>query len=161
MEENEKKNKKWMKERLKILSDIHCIEQQIETLVNQRAEIPCKISIAQMPESKRYNQLNQESKLLMNNIKMICYRAETAFAGLLAPHYKRAEQEIRMLIKSIINTPINMEVDLENEQLRITLYPLSNQRSNEAVSKICETINQTNTIYPGTNLRLIYKVATF
>jgi len=34
------------------------------------------------------------------------------------------------------------------------------QRSNEAVGKICGIINDTKTIYPGTNLRLNYKIAT-
>ena len=91
---------------------------------------------------------------------MICYRAETAFADLLSPHYKRANQEIRTLIKSIINTPINMEVDNENKLLIITLYPLANQRSNEAVCKICEKVNETNTVYPGSILRLFFKIAT-
>jgi len=159
-EEKQKENKKWMKEKLKVTEDIHLIERKIESLVKQRSEIPYKISIAQMPEHKRYNQLDQESKRVANIIKIICYRAETALAALLSPHYKRTEDEIRMLVKAIINTPIDMEVDSENEELKITLYPLANQRSNEAVSKICQTINQTNTIYPGTNLRLTYKIAT-
>jgi hypothetical protein len=160
-EENQKENKKWMKDKLKVTEDIHRIEEEIESLIKQRSEIPYRISISQMPESKRYNQLDRESKMVQNIIKIICYRAETSLAALLAPHYKRAEDEIRMLIKAIINTPIDMEVDNENEELKITLYPLANQRSNEAVSKICETINQTKTIYPGTNLRLCYKIATF
>jgi hypothetical protein len=78
-----------------------------------------------MPENIRYNRLNKESKILMNVLKMICYRAETAFANLMAPHYKRSSQEIRMLIKSIINTPVNMEVNHDKEELKITLFPLS------------------------------------
>jgi len=53
-----------------------------------------------------------------------------------------------------------MEVDREKEELKINLYSLANQRSNEAVAKICETLNQTNTVYPGIKLRLIYKIAT-
>jgi hypothetical protein len=158
--ENEKEKKILMKKILEQKDEINSIEQVIENLVNKRSEIPYKISIEQMPESKRYNQINQESKKLQNIIKMICYRAETALASLLSSHYKRAEDEIRMLVKSIINTSINMEVDDENETLTISLYSLSNKRSNEAVSKICEKINSTNTIYPGTNLRLIYKIAT-
>ena len=98
--------------------------------------------------------------MLQNVLKMICYRAETALAGLLTPHYKRADQEIRALIKSVIQTPINMGVDREKDELKIMLYPLSNQRSNQAVSKICDTVNNTNTIYPGTNLKIIYKYQT-
>jgi hypothetical protein len=160
-EKNQKENKKWVKEKLKVTEDIHRIEEEITTLLKQRSEIPYKISIDQMPEHKRYNKLDQESRRVQNIIKIICYRAETALASLLSKHYKRAEDEIRMLVKAIINTPIDMEVDNEKEELKITLYPLANQRSNQAVSKICETINQTNTIYPGTNLRIICKIATW
>jgi len=113
-----------------------------------------------MPESIRYNQLNRESKMLQNIIKMICYRAETALANLLSPHFNRASQEIRALIKSVIFSRSNMEVDNQNQELMITLYPLANLRSNEAVRKICEMVNATNTVYPGTNLRLVFNIAT-
>ena len=160
LQESEKENAKWMKNRLKLLESMKLIEKEVENLVNQRAQVPYKIPVSQMPERSRYNRLNHESKLLQNVIKMICYRAETSLACLLSPHYKRANQEIRTLIKSVIQTPINMKVDREKEVLWITLYPLSNERSNEAVSKICDMLNATNTIYPGTNLKLLYKIAT-
>jgi predicted nucleic acid-binding Zn-ribbon protein len=155
-----KTGKRILKSRLNIIEKKAAMEKEIDELVKRRKEVPYKIPISQMPEKSRYNQLNNESKLLQNVIKMICYRAETALANLLAPHYKRAEQEIRMLVKAIIQSPINMEVDHKNEELRITLYPLSNIRSNEAIAKICDTINETCTIFPGTNLRLNYKIAT-
>jgi len=160
LQESENENKKWMKNRLEVIEKIQEIEDNVKNLVCQRKKTPYKIPISQMPEACRYNQLNRESKMLQNVIKTICYRAETAFAGLLAHHYKRSEEEIRALVKSVIKTPINMEVDREKEELRIDLYSLSNQRSNDAVSKICDKLNATGTIYPGTNLRIIYKCAT-
>jgi hypothetical protein len=160
MQLTEKEKKKWIKNKLELVEKIGLIELQIENLVNKRKEIPYKIPLSQMPESTRYNRLNKESKALQNVIKMICYRAETALAALLAPHYKRSDEEIRTLIKAIIHTPINMEVDRKNELLKITLFSLSNQRSNEAVSKICNTVNATNTIYPGTKLKLFFKNVT-
>ena len=149
-----------MKKNLELFEAIQKVKQQIADLENKRKEIPYKITIGQIPESIRYNRLNQESKTLMNVLKMICYRAETALARLLSPHYKRSNQEIRMLIKSMIRSPINLEVDRKNEVLNITLYPLSNMRSIEPIRKICDTLNETNTIYPDTNLRLNYKIAT-
>ena len=156
----EKENEKWMKTKLELIEKIERIEQEVKALINKRKQIPYKIHLSQMPESIRYNRLNKESKALQNIIKMICYRAETAFARLLATHYKRAKQEIRALVKSIIHTPIDMEVDKEQQNLMITLYPMANQRSNRAVGKICDTINETKTIYPGTNLKLNFKIAT-
>jgi hypothetical protein len=159
-EKSEKENAKWLKQKLELVEQIGQLKEEIENLIQKRKKIPYKIPVSQMPESSRYNRLNQESKTLQNIIKMICYRAETSLAGLLSPHYKRANQEIRMLIKTIINTPIDMEVDHEKYEIRICLYTLSNQRSNEAVSKICEAVNATNTVYPGTNFRLFFKTAT-
>jgi hypothetical protein len=160
-EADENQNRKWMKNRLEVMEDIQLIKKQMDDLISKRNNIPRKIPLSQMPESTRYNQLNRESKMLQNTIKIICFRAETAVANLLSKHYKRANQEVKALVKSIIFTPINMEVDRKNHELKITLYPLSNQRSNEAVCKICVNVNATNTVYPGTNLRLIFKVATF
>jgi hypothetical protein len=151
---------RYMRQEYAIDKIIHLIEKQIESLIAERKKIPYKIPLSQMPESIRYNRLNKESKILQNLIKMICYRAETALANLLSPYYKREKEEIRALIKSIIKAPINLEVDQENELLKITLYPLSNQRSNEAVSKICEKVNATDTIYPGTKLKLFFKITT-
>jgi hypothetical protein len=159
-EREDKEDKKWMRIKLEMIEEIQLIEQQIESMIIQRKEIPYKIPLGQMPESVRYNCLNRESKALQNAIKMICYRAETALVNLLYPHYKRANQEIRALVKSIIQASINLEVDQKNECLKITLYPLANHRSNETVDKICQTLNDTNTIFPGTNLKLIYKIAT-
>ncbi len=91
---------------------------------------------------------------------MICYRAETAMANLLAPHFTRSRDEVRALVKSIISRQIDMHPDYDNGTLEITLYPLSNNRNNEAVSKILETLNRTQTKYPGTDLVLLYKTAT-
>jgi hypothetical protein len=158
--ENEKGEKKWMKKSMELFEEIQKVKQQITELINKRKEIPYKITVGQMPQKIRYNKLNRESKVLMNVLKMICYRAETALARLLEPHFKRSSQEVRMLIKSLIRTPVNLKVDRIKKELNITLYPLSNQRSNEAICKICDTLNETNTIFPDTNLMLNYKIAT-
>ena len=55
-------------------------------LVKQRKTIPYKIKIEDMPNHLRYTKLNIESKRFLNVIKMICYRAETSFANVLAQY---------------------------------------------------------------------------
>jgi hypothetical protein len=161
LQESEQENTKWTKSILKLIEEVELIEKEVNTLIDKRKQTSRKIPLSQMPEKSRYNQLNNESKQLQNIIKMICYRAETSLANSLYPHYKRADEEVRTLIKSIIKTSINMEVDNENETLNITLYPLSNMRSYNAVGNICQLLNETNTKFPGTNFRLIYNIATY
>jgi hypothetical protein len=91
---------------------------------------------------------------------MICYRAETALAKLITPHFERSTEEVRALIKSIIMRPVDLKPDYQHNILEITLYPLANKRSCHAVEKIIDTLNQTHTKYPNTNLTLFYKIAT-
>ena len=95
----------------------------------------------------------------MSSIKMICYKAETAIANLLHHVYGRYEDEKRMFIKNIISTPIDLLPDRTNKTLTTKLHPLSTPKANELLSQICEILNETETIYPDTELKLIYKSA--
>ena len=113
-----------------------------------------------MEEKERYNKLDIESKLIQNIIKMICYRAETSFSILLAANYKKKMHEMRALTKSLIKTKANIIPDYKNETLMVELYSLSNPRDNKAAIEVCQTLNDSETKFPGTNLKLIYKFAT-
>ena len=50
-------------------------------LEDQLSKIPARIKLKDMPDQMRYNKLKNESKMLMNILKMICYRAETSVAN--------------------------------------------------------------------------------
>jgi len=151
---------RWFKKILELTEKTKQIEQHINRLIARRKTIKYKIPVGEMPESTRYTKLHQESKYLMNIIKMICYRAETVLANKLAPHFRRSEDEIRALVKAITNLSIDIMPDHENKQLNIMLYPMANQRSQMALSKIIEEVNATQTLYPGTNLMLKFKITT-
>jgi hypothetical protein len=155
-----KSMEKWTWQGSVLLQEIEDTELEIKRLVEDRKAIPYKIPVSGMPLESRYTKLDQESKHLQNIVKMICYRAETALARLLEPHFSRSRDEIRALVKSIIKGQIDLRPDHENGKLEITLYPLANNRSNEAVRKIIHLLNQTRTKYPGTDLTLCYKTAT-
>ena len=70
----------WIKKQTELLEEIDKLEGEIENLLAERSGIPYKIAVPQMPPEVRYNKLESESKHLQNMVKMICYRAETAFA---------------------------------------------------------------------------------
>ena len=152
---------KSIRKQLKIKEELNSLEEEAIEIVVKRKKIPYHISIAQMPEDTRYNKLKTESKHLQNIIKMICYRADTAFANILAPYYNKSNDEIRALVKSITFSKADLEPDYLNNTLTVTLYSLATPRDNNAVKNICELLNNTETVFPGTNLMLIYKSATF
>jgi hypothetical protein len=148
------------KKQLEITNELKLIETKEQELIDKRKQQPYKISISQMPEDKRYNKLKVESKHVQNIIKMICYRADTAFANLLDDDYKRKEDEKRALVKTIIFTRADLYPDYQTNTLTVSLYALATPRDNKAAEKICQTLNETQTIYPGSNLKLFYKVRT-
>lgn len=135
------------------------LQQEEQQLLDQRKETPHRIKVGDMGEN-RYNQLHLESKLFRNIIKMICYRAETSFANLLSAEYKKAATEKRALAKDLINTPVDIQVDHENQKLNITVYTQSTPRYNKAVNNLCQILNESQTKFPGTDLCLFYKTAT-
>jgi hypothetical protein len=49
--------------------------------------------------------------------------------------------------------------DLEQEVLRVHVHPMSNPRSNRAITHLLEHLNAAEFPYPGTNLRFIYSIA--
>jgi len=164
--EDDKPKKEHKKEEIRLQKTLELIEkaQDVETeiaqLVAKRKTVSYKIPNCQIPENERYVKLHQESKYFMNIIKMICYRAETILAKKLALYFNRAEDEVRALVKAITHLSIDIIPDEKQSLLNITLYPLSNQRSQQALSKIIDDVNATNTLYPGTTLTMRFNIAT-
>ncbi|MCK5537726.1 MAG: hypothetical protein KAI79_12940, partial [Bacteroidales bacterium] len=148
------------KKQSKVKEELHEFETDQAELIEQRKEQPYKITIKEMEEKVRYNKLDIESKLFQNIIKMICYRAETSFSILLAANYRKKTNQMRALTKSLIKTKANIIPDYKNETLTVELYSLSNPRDNKAAIEICQILNDSETKFPGTNLKLIYKFAT-
>jgi len=132
-----------------------CRVNQQQTLT-ERDKLPPRITLKEMSDNTRYDQLKPESKMLMNIIRMICYRAETAVANILS-EYTNNNNEKRMLVKNIIETNADIVEDRENKTLTVTLHSLSANRFNEAAAQLAEVLNQTETIFPDTELKLIFK----
>ena len=133
-------------------------ENEIGQLCKERKETPYYIKIKDMPEGTRYNKLKTESKLFLNAIRMISYRAETAVANMLAPYYSKSTEEIRMIVKEIIASDADLMPDYENKKLCVRLHSLSTPRANDAVRELCAILNETETPYPGADLQIRYEM---
>jgi hypothetical protein len=86
-------------------------------------------------------------------------RAETAMAQILTQKMTRHD-DARSLLRAVYNTEIDMVPDLEAKTLTIRLHPLANNSSDQAVRHLCEELTSTETLFPGTELRLIYQLVS-
>lgn len=89
---------------------------------------------------------------------MIAYQIESDLVELVRPHYKRVEDEGRTFIQMALHDTADIEPTVD--QLRITLAPLSSPHRSRALVSLCEVLNKTNALFPGTQLRMLYSVAT-
>lgn len=139
-----------------VMDTINQYRLKEQNITAQRNAIDKRIKLKDMSDQNRYNRLKPESKMLMNILKMICYRAETAVANILAEYIGNIKEK-RMLVKQIIQTNADIYPNIENKTLTITLHSLSAHRFNQAAEKLAEFLNQTETIFPDTELKLIFK----
>jgi len=91
---------------------------------------------------------------------MICYRAESAVSSWVAPFLARAIDEKHMFVKQIIRSNADLSPDYQNKTLTITLHALSSNRFNKAVEKLTGLLNDTETIFPGTELKMIFRISS-
>jgi hypothetical protein len=128
----------------------------IEQLKTQRGQIERKVPLKELPEAERYRQLRPESKHFIDTIKMIAYRAESALAGEMREHLQR-EDDVRALLRRVFVTPANLRPDYEQKTLLVELHRLGSPLQDAAVAKLCEELTATETRFPTTDLRLVYR----
>jgi hypothetical protein len=141
-----------------LLENVAKYDSEIQCLVGERQHTPEHIQIKDMPATEKFNKLKTESKLFMNTLRMIVYRAETVVANLIAPFYEKSADEIRMVVKEIIYSDADIVPDYTAKILTIRLHALSTPRANTAAKELCSILNETETLYPGTELRLLYEI---
>jgi hypothetical protein len=129
--------------------------QRIEQLEKRRAGTPRRVPV-QTVMDEPVVKLAPERKHLTNLIKMLAYQAESDLLRLVAPHYRRAGQEGRTLVQSALASAAALQVT--ETELRVLLAPQSSPHRTRAIAALCDQLNQTKTLFPGSRLRLHYAI---
>jgi Transposase protein len=135
---------------------IEGLTKELDELKNQRKAVKHHITIAELPEEERFKQLSTQSKHLIDTIKMVAYRGETAMAQ-MAREKMRREDDARSLLRALYSTEADL---LPDETLTVRVHHQANRCTDEVIRHLCTELNQTETIFPGTNLRLIYELVS-
>ncbi len=85
---------------------------------------------------------------------MVAYQSEGELLRLAAPHYPRAGEEGRTLIQAALSSAADLEVT--DTELRVTLAAQSSPHRTRVIAELCKELNQTQSLFPGSKLRLRY-----
>ena len=126
----------------RLAADAQTLVAELDQLKQQRADTPTHVRAGDLPEQDKLDALPVGGRLFMDVVRMIAYRAETRMmAPVLTAQGKKPNA--RRLLRA----------------LRIQLLGLGSDSCERMLAPLIEELNATCTIYPGTELRLVYEFA--
>ena len=137
-------------------AQIKACDRAIEGLVRARQTAAHHVQAGELSEAERLQALPQPLRLLMDTLRMLAYRAETAMATAVAPELDNP-QTARSLLKSLFRSDASLHLDEPAGTLTVRLLHQPTRAQDLALAPLLEELNRTRTLFPGTQLRLVYK----
>ena len=146
-------------QKAQLQEQIEDLTKELDELKAQRKAVQHHITIAELPQEQRFKQLSTQSKHLIDTLKMVAYRAETAMTQMAREKMHR-EDDARSLLRALYNTETDLLPDENAGTLTVRVHHQANRCSDEVIRHLCTELNQTKTIFPGTNLCLVYELVS-
>jgi hypothetical protein len=150
---------RWGNKKVALQEDIAGLEKELGELKARRQDIPSHLSFKDLPEDQRFERLAVQSKHFIDTIKMIAYRAETAMVHVLRDQMAKHD-EARSLLRGIYRTAADLLPDYQAGTLRVRLHHQANRATDVALVHLCQQLTATETVFPGTTLRLVYELVS-
>jgi hypothetical protein len=148
---------KWVQKKAALLEEIQHYEHQLDEEKAKLKKMPKHITWAQLEEKDRFHRLLPGRKRLMDTVRMIAYRAETAMAALLVGPTLDFPQA-RRLLQDLCVTEADILPDPENKLLHVRIHSASRPAANRSLEHLIAHLNQAKVQYPGTDMCLVYEL---
>lgn len=142
----------------KLQEEIAFMKKEVEELKIKRKNIPRHIQFKELPQELQFDNLSTKGKYFIDTIKMIAYRSETSMADILRDKMSHTD-EARRLLQTLYTSEVDIIPDKENKTLTVRLHHLANHCSDEILSYLCDNLNETETVFPDTDFKLIYQLS--
>jgi transposase len=157
-ESDESAQAKWEKRKAELLEEIDQLEHELTGIDSQLKTTPSHLDWDKLPETEKFQRLAPSRKQLVDTVKMIAYRAETALASILREKLARTD-DARSLLRDLFCSEVDLTPDLAKRVLEVQVHPMSNPRANRAIAQLLAHLNAAEFMYPGTNLQLVYSIS--
>lgn len=156
LEDDEKNYKEWVNTKTELAEEITLFEKQISMKKEAQKENKKHIKVVDLPDEDSFKGLSSSKKHLVDTVKMISYRAETAMASLIYEQCKSFEQA-RALLREVFVTEADLMPDIEEKSLLIRIHNLPTKAMDKRLDYLIEILNSAEMKYPGTNILLKYQ----
>ena len=129
------------------MEEIEQFEKEL-TDIDSEFEDAGHLAWDEMLETEKFQRLAPSRKQLVDTVKMIAYRAETALASIVREKLARTD-DARSLLRSLFCSEADLVPDLQQGVLRVHVHPMSNPRSNRAIAHLLEHLNAAEFPFPA------------
>ncbi len=154
---NEKEIRDFQEKKAKYCEDINIFRKELEELKNQKSNTERDIKFCELKEEDKFTEVYTEHKHFIDTIKIIAFRAEMSLVNTIKNHVSKPDEAHQLLVQ-IYKSDANIEVDKEKNILQISIHHQSTNWKDQALEKLCKDLNETETIFPDTNLKIVYKL---
>lgn len=151
----------WLQQKAALQADLTRLDTELKTVKDQRAQTEHHVPLSQVKPEERYTQLSLGSQDLVDTIKLVAYRAETAMAAVVRealPAGRR--EEARRLLQSLYTSEADLVPDAAAGTLTVRLTHPANSLLARALEALCGELTQTQTEFPTTQLRLVFTLVS-
>jgi len=158
-EMTEKEMERFIKKKSEKKMEIEDLEKQKAEIIQKKKNTQKKIPFGDLDDNQKFDTAVNERKYFMDTIKIIAYLAETAMCNTIKQQMSVPEQA-RTLIRKLYSSDADIETDNVNNILTVKIHNTNHWAEDKSLQSLCDNLNETQTVFPGTNLTIQYKLVT-
>ena len=141
--------------KIELVEEIEILTAKLDIVKQTQTNTKKHVIISELPENEQFETMDLSKKNLVDVIKMIAYRAETAMANLIT-NENDSFSDARSLLQTLFITSANLIPDYKNNILNVQIHNLSTRALDLKLDKLIIQLNNSQMKYPGSDMILSY-----
>lgn len=148
----------WQRRQGELTAALSARQATVTELKTQRKATPRHVELQALPAEERFERLRPTRKHFVDTVKLVAYRAEVAMAHVVREALARTD-DAHAFLREVYRTSADLQPDTQRKTLTVRLHPLATRSHNTVLRHLCAELTATETIFPGTELRLVFEIA--
>jgi len=156
-EDSPEKHLKWEQTKSTILEEIDQLERKLATIKTQLSETDRHLLWKDLPKENRFTRPPPARKRLLDTVRMIAYRAETALCSLLGEQGVESAAA-RRILQDLFTTEADIVPDQANQRLTVRVHRSARPVVDRTLEKLFTNLNELEFTFPSTELVMHYEL---
>lgn len=148
----------WQRRQGELTTALTARQTALGELKTQRKATPRHVALHSLPAADQFARLRPTRKHFVDTVKLVAYRAEVAMAHVVREVLTRTD-DAHAFLRQLYTTSADLLPDAEAKTLTVRVHPLASRAHDAVLRHLCAELTATETVFPGTQLRLVYEIA--